>query len=80
MCNVRSIGAAAAAVFFIATTGATAGGPPWLKIVNNGQTMPNSTKKKRYATNFSVIRVVHFRVIRMACASCFYHQLAMIEK
>ena len=45
MCNVRSIGAAAAAVFFIATTGATAGGPPWLKIVNNGQTMPNSTKK-----------------------------------
>ena len=45
MCNARFIGAAAAAVFFIATSGAPAGGPAWLKIVNNGQTMPNSTKK-----------------------------------
>ena len=37
-------GAALAAVIFVATGTASAGGPPWVKVVNNGQLMPNSTK------------------------------------
>ena len=39
------IGAVAAAISFIASSGASAGLPVWLKIVNNGQFMPNSTKR-----------------------------------
>jgi hypothetical protein len=38
------IGAACAAVFFVATQPASAGGPSWTTVVNNGQVMPQSTK------------------------------------